>query len=320
MNDPRDENAAKRLARSHAWPRGCRLRDVFVQRVRIADLEMFAVGLVGSVGETQLFAAAADPRGFPVARARFELIERASILLARARRKTFALRDQRGALLRTVNASELFPIDPEPKIERTSLSNGVALHRSWTRACEAALAELVERDRVLRSFRGEFSPRKIPARIAALRAGYEVEAYAFGPASLAHRAVGLFLFPREPSDPLVYGFAAARDAKSALAGATREALQRLAFLHGEALPKSPPRAAATPDYHQAYYLYPPHRQKLRRWLARRGAGKRAPREIEAQFVDLTPPDLAGGLKIVRALSADALPLQFGGRHLVHPIV
>jgi hypothetical protein len=229
----------------------------------------------------------------------------------------------------------VFPRDPKPDRTRVALSNGVALHDSWSHATRAALCELVERDRVLRSFEGGQAPVPVAVRdrklARALRREYRVQAYAFEATgqALEHRVAGLFLFPRQPEHPLVYGFGAAQNAEAALAKATSEALQRLAFLWGEALPSQLPEVSPTPDYHQEYYLYPPQHDVLRRWLSGKRSTVRG-RSIRlfdgeaVSFVDLTPRALKGKLFVVRAISARARVLRFGatrgGVAGVHPVV
>jgi hypothetical protein len=346
----RDARAARRrlaaLQRKFKLPRGCALSDTLLQRVRLGGLELYMVGLVSSVpGGSGVVGAAADRLGFPVECAFFELIERVSLWVARAAGKPLRMRDHAGAVVQTVAAAEVFPSDAAPSRIRASLSNGVALQRSWSAACDAARCELVERDRVLRSFRGEFAPIALPlpdrALAGALRKLYDLEAYAFAPAAqrVKHSVSGLFLFPRKSSYPLAYGFGAALDADAALAAATREALQRLAFLWDEVLPSEPPTAAPTPDYHQEYYLYPPHHAQLRRWLAGRarapvltGRRARAPvvtgraRSFDGEavwYADLTPPALRAELCVVRASSPRARALLFGhaprSKAPVHPV-
>jgi len=322
-----DRTAAKRrlasLQRTYPWPAGCSLQDTFLQRVVIGKLELFMVGLVASTPtQASVTGSAADSQGFPVDRAFFELLERMSIMRARGATEPLTLRDRYGARRGSRVVARVFPADAEPTRLRTSLSNGVALHESWPKACAAALCELVERDRVLRSFRGEFSPARATTNdrklARALHAHYEIEAYLFGPRrrKLQHAAAGVFLFPRRPSDPLAYGFAAALDTAAALAAASGEAQQRLAFLWGEAIPNSEPEAAPTPDYHQEHYLYPPHQPLLRAWLAGRWPKPNALRgEVfdgeRASFVDLTPITLRTKLAVAKASAASARKLRFG---------
>jgi hypothetical protein len=332
-----DETAARRrlkeLRASFGLPAPCAMQDVFLQRVQVGSLELWMVGLIATAPEnTTVTGAAASESGFPVDRAYFELLERASLLLARASRASLRVRDRAGALIGSRSASAVFPADKQPEFVRASLSNGVALHSTWAQACDAAHAELVERDRVLRSFAGEYAPRALPdvepTLARALEDLDEVRAYAFGPSrvKLRHVANGLFLFPRALTAPLVYGFGAAANPADALASAKREALQRLAFLWGEELPAAPPNAAPVPDYHQEFYLYPVHHAILREWLAgkpRRRRGKQTKRlqltttkdvfdSLDvAQFVDLTPIELAPKLHVAKAISRRARRLRFG---------
>lgn len=325
---PDEQSAERRLATlrtKYGLPDGCVLNDTFVQATKVGGLSLYMVGLVAAAPDgSSVTGAAADEHGFPVDRAFFELVERLSIFVARSRSDALPVCDARGNKRATRAASRVFPIDAHPESLRTSLSNGVALHASWPLACEAALCELVERDRVLRSFAGEYVPRSLALEddtlARALAAEYALEAYELGPnrKKLARVAIGLFLFPRRPVLPLVYGFGAARDRAGALASARREALQRLAFLWGEELPSTPPTAAPTPDYHQEFYLYPAHHAHLRDWLAggrmraRANAKAAPPFDLQpALFVDLSPPGVRGELAVAKALSSRARVLRFG---------
>jgi hypothetical protein len=327
-----DETSAHRrleeLQASHGLPAASKLQEVFLHRVKIGALDLCMAGLVAATsGAATVTGAAAAEHGFPIDRAFFELLERLSIFAARAAPEPLRICDRSGALKGTRAASLVFPPDKKPEALRASLSNGVALHSSWPLACASAQAELVERDRVLRSFAGEYTPTPLPdadAKLArALRADYEVSAYTFGPKrrKLEYVATGLFLFPRRESAPLVYGFGAATSGPAALGGARREALQRLAFLWGEELPTVPPAVAPLPDYHQEYYLYPAHHAILREWLAgkRRRARARSTKRAETnsvfdrdgRFVDLTMTGVRGGLVVAKAISSKARILRFG---------
>jgi hypothetical protein len=302
-------------------PDGVAVDGVFVERVRIGQLDLFMVGLTAALGAgVQALGSAAGPSDFPVDRAFFELLERISVLLVLPSGRELVLRDEHGARLGSCGVHEVFPADSEPERVRASLSNGVALHRTWEQACEAARAELVERDRVLRSFRGAGTPRPVAAYDTSLGAGlapdYELQTVAFDTEDreLEYRVRGVFLFPRMPAIPLAYGFAAARSEAAALTGAAREALQRLAFLFGEQLPHDPPEPSPTPDYHQEFYLVPAHHARLHDWLAgRRGTSAGGPtfNGPAVRFADLTPPSLTGRVAVARALSAEAAPLLFG---------
>jgi hypothetical protein len=336
-----DEHAAMRrlseLQLMHALPAGCALDESYFEHVTVGGLSLFSVGLLGH-GSTQsnVTGAAADREGFPVDRAFFEFIERLSLFSARSQTQPFLIRDPHGNVIGQRAVGRVFQRDRSPHISRAALSNGVALHTSWSGACAAAVAELIERDRVLRWFRGDIVPTRrdyVDRRLSrALREQYEIEVFGFDPElhRLTHSAVGVFLFPRIPGTPLVYGFAARRDADTAQRAATREALQRLAFLWGEPLPASAPNATPTPDYHQDFYLYSTHGPRLRQWLHEgRQTRSTKPRAENAYFdgentvfIELTPSGLAAGLCVAKACSARAISLRFGrcGRQLPHPVV
>lgn len=318
------------LRRELPLPSGAELSDVFVEQATLGELCLSMVGLVAHVGAETITGSAADRAGFPVERAYFELVERVSLFTARAGGRMLALRDAKGVALELRSSARVFGRPREQATRVRSLSNGVAVQKSWAASCEAALAELVERDRVLRSFAGEQAPEAIAtdrALASALRAHYAIESYAFTPRGARHQVAGVFLFPRWQEAPLCVGFGAATERSSAVERAAREALQRLAFLWGEALPQVPPAIDATADGHQEYYLYPPHRAALRAWLmGERRDGTRActtaPFDGEqTRFVDLTPPELAGALYVAKAVSPRARQLRFGWRVGVvpHPI-
>jgi hypothetical protein len=342
LETAQDRSAAKRrlakLQRTYPLPPGCALQDTFLQRIVIGKLELFMVGLLANTPtQPSVTGSAADSQGYPVDRAFFELLERMSIMLARdTAAGSLRVRDPRGAAKGSRASDRVFPSDAKPDSLRTALSNGVALHESWPKACAAALCELVERDRVLRSFQGEFAPKRLEnvdrKLLRALGPQYAIEAYEFGPArdtKLQHTAAGLFLFPRNATHPLAYGFAAALAPQAALAAASGEALQRLAFLWGEDIPSAAPAPTPTPDYHQEHYLYPPHQKLLRAWLAgkrpkRRASGGPAFDGEHTSFVDLTPTILQPLAAVAKAISRSAKRLRFGSpspgpRTPPHPI-
>jgi YcaO cyclodehydratase, ATP-ad Mg2+-binding len=340
---PSESAARERLAelgRLHPLPVQHALQEVFLQEVAVGALQLFMVGLVAAAGEGTVIGSAAGPHGFPVERAYFELLERACIALASARHEPLTLRDEQGATLGQREARAMFPPQRQGARRRLARSNGVALQRSWPLACASALDELVERDRILRSFAGEIAPHPLaepdPALSAALASHYRLQAHAFDPVypDLRHRVAGLFLFPRSPELPLVYGFGAGAGRAAALAAATREAVQRLAFLWGEELPAAAPEPAPVPDYHQDFYLYPPHHALLLAWLAGERvvatpAERRGARPFETHpvaFLDLTPAGALHGLCVAKAVAPRARPLRFGraagdlARSLPHPVV
>ncbi|MBX3211348.1 MAG: YcaO-like family protein [Labilithrix sp.] len=290
----------------------------------------------------------------PASRSWFELLERASVVEAlRAPKTEHELRTAAGVVVRTCAHGELFPESDDPTRWRPARSNGVAIHADWSRACQRALWELAERDRVLASWYGYTRPERIDgevAEVAGATASYEWSAWAFpeesraGSFSRGLEVVGVFGFPTRPAAPLALGFAARPDRRAAVDAATREAIQLLAFLWGEPIAEPAPRVEPTAmghlDFHQARSRHP----QLRAWLAgehvryvderphgaprRHGASAEASDAGEVLFADLTPAWLSGGPRVAKAVCTAAHRLVFGespfGAHLpaerrIHPI-
>jgi hypothetical protein len=352
------EQRVEELQQLYPLPDAWAIRDTFLQHVRIGALDLYMIGLVagrhdptsaaGTVLESAL-GSAAECAGYPVERAYFELLERVCILIARRATRPLIVRTVAGTELSQRTALRVFPTHAngaEPQ-QRLSLSNGVAVHTQWQHACATAQHELVERDRVLRAWRGHAAVTYVAphdeALARALSPHYRVHAVEFGAhtaghTGLAHRVVGYFLFPQTAAAPLAYGFSAARDLPTALAKAEREALQRLAFLWGEPLPDVAPTPAPTPDFHQEHYLYPAHHARLHAWLEG-GHRTESAMNVRVQkrhvtpsydgeltlYVDLTPETMRDRVAVVKAMSPHARQLRFGSArdprvHPPHPIV
>jgi hypothetical protein len=299
---------------------------VFSESVDIAGTRLHMYGfLTRDADGRRATGSAAALDAPPAARAYYELLERTSILEA-VHWESYRVFDSMGRPFGDVPREEVFPVDLQPTKLRYSYSNGVALRADWTAACRTAALELVERDRVLRSWYGEFPPRQVslapfdPPRV--LSEIFVFEAHAFDPPSLREQRLfvrGMFAFPTVPEAPLVYGFAASDCPRLALAGAARECLQRLAFLWGESVPDSPPSFEPTAEYHQEVFLQPSMRERLRAWLAGEHIdGPLSDRPVSppepTRFADLTPPALAGSLSVARALPTLELGLAFGRGH------
>jgi len=120
-------------------------------------------------------ASAAQINTPPVDRAFFELVERVSVLeiLTKMKRDKHRLhiRTAAGAMLREVIAESVFPEDTTPEKSRYSKSNGVATFSDFSGACDRASLELIERDRLLRSWFGGPIPQRPPDSI---HAGWEI--------------------------------------------------------------------------------------------------------------------------------------------------
>jgi hypothetical protein len=317
----------ERLRRLHPLGPGWNEPQVFIESVDLAGARVHLCGLVTQDQHTrQATGSAGALDEVPISRAYYELIERTSVLEAMVSgTQEYAVVDIEGRAVATAHSERVFPTTPDTAACVYSRSNGVAAGTSWREACLSAALELVERDRVLRSWYGELRPRAVSLRASmppgSLLSTHDFEGCAFdepeGSASAFVR--GVFAFPRTATLPLSYGFAAAQSEPRALTGALRECLQRLAFLWGEPLPERPPAFARTAEYHQEVYLQPVMHDRIRAWLAGElPAATLEPCEAHCEFpnrfVDLTPATLAGRLWVIRALPGRELPLVFGRGH------
>jgi hypothetical protein len=210
-----------------------------------------------------------------------------------------------------------FPISPEPERWVYGRSNGVALHADWSRACTAAAAELIERDRVLRSWVGEVVPELVSADLPRAE-GYEWVAARFPGDGL--EVAGVVGFPCRSDLPLVLGFGARPNMADAIEAASGEAIQQLAFLFGEPLPT---KAEGPPGgmLHLDTYQIQAHHPRLRGWLA--GAhrafwgGSSKPHPQPIRFLDLTPSWLpTDAFRVAKAVSEGTVPLVFGDAPIV----
>ena len=281
----------------------------------------------------------------PVMRARYELLERASIVEAiRSPAMPVEIRTAAGRHVRTCIPSELFLESNEPSRWRYARSNGVAIHRDWGSACERALWELAERDRILASWYGDIRPVPLDAPLTSCAgtSSYDWSAWVFPDTracafSRGIDVVGVFGFPTSPEAPLAMGFAARPGTGAALDDAMREAIQALAFLWGEPVPSSRPPLEPTAMGHLDYHQVRESHRVLQSWLAGDhvafGRGDAcSPVGVvgldAVLFADLTPSWLEGELRVAMALCPSARPLVFGdspfGAHVpadrrVHPI-
>lgn len=322
-------------------PEGWSAPEVVDDTIVAAGLELSRAG-VASVGPggLEVTGSAASRDGSARARAGFELLERIATVEALSRiEATWPAISPSGAPVGEVAAADAFPSNDPSDGWRFARSNGVALHAGWAEACVHARAELAERDRVLSSWYGQIAPIAIdaPDDLRALE-GYEWRACVLpavsGSWSEDVTVACLIGFPLAPANPLALGYGAALAVEAAVAKATQEALQSLAFLWGESIPETAPSVAPAALGHLEHWLYPGHHARLRAWLDGEHARFRrhAPTRDgsgDVRFLDLTPEWLACGLRVAKAVCAAAEPLAFGvapfSAHLpeelrVHPIV
>jgi ribosomal protein S12 methylthiotransferase accessory factor YcaO len=303
------------------------------------SVELCGLATVGD-GET-VTGSAGEVGELPLARAYFELLERTSVVEAMKSSNHLRLLNPDAGHMRAAYAHEIFRGSNDPTF-RYARSNGVAGASSWPAACSAARWELIERDRILRSWYGQTRPVRCQdlslSSLAGLDSFYECQAFSFPGVSAPYpgEVVGVFAFPKIADAPLSYGFAAEPDTARAIRKASRECVQRIGFLWGEEVSASEPAFVPNAEYHQEYYLRPCMHDALRAWLD--GDHFRLPCEIEPrsgevrpeEFVDVTPQHLQGDFFVAKVLPGDELELGFGHGHprvraplapnfLVHPI-
>jgi hypothetical protein len=338
------EAALTTLAAKHPLPDGWSRSEAVLDRFVADGLEVHRAGLCATVRGEEVNGAAVAVDGSPVARAWFELLERASTLEAmRNQTPELDLWTADGAPCGACAHDAVFPESSDPASFRYARSNGVAAHLDWPTACRRALWELAERDRVLRSWFGEIAPQRLELwhrrPLFERTRSYTWRAYRFpaeGHAAWSEgiEVVGLYGFPMERSAPLIFGYGARPALHDAFSSAVDEATQLLGFLWGEAIPEHEPALVPAAVYHLERFLVRDNYALLERWLNGEHLRFRAcvgttdkSSDASARFVDLTPRGTTS-FKVAKALSAAALPLIFGvgpvGSHLpsdlrVHPI-
>ena len=320
------------LLRKYPLPKGWSRPELFEDRLELNGITLELRGLHSQNESGQIVTGSAVERDLvPLNRAFFELVERVSIVEAEASvKQKYPALDITESPLGVRSHTHVFPENPEPELWRLSRSNGVAIHTDWKRACEAASFELIERDRLLRSWFGEFSPKPWSGSTMprALEKYYDFEYYLFhSPAGERDVvAAGVFGFPKEAGLGRVYGSAARATAPEAFEAASRECLQGLGFMWKEALPKTAPAFSPTSDFHQESFLLESGLVRIRHWLQGGHTLLRGiPAKNQFEFFDLTPPTLRGKLCVVKAVDSTIIPLIFGkapGRELdnrwLHP--
>jgi hypothetical protein len=306
------------VARLQALGLGC--PEIFDGTALAAGLPIRLAGIAVRHGAETITGSAGSLVDDPFPRAAAEFVERLSLLATISRgRKLVPFYDERRRELGVLPGSTVFPTSPDETSHRWARSNGVALGSTWTDAARRARFELVERDRVLRSWFGEGAPELLPdigtLVPAVLHEHYDVRAYSFAEGKNDTSVAGVFAFPRGRC-PLVYGFGGRDSLRVALGVAVGELVQRLGFLFDEPTPTDPPSPSPTPDFHQDYYLFEGHHEKLKKWLSGAHTLSRCVLDVpdnaaEPVYVDVST---ANGPIVVKALPSGHVPLAFGVGH------
>ncbi len=268
---------------------------------------------------------AAATSGDVAARGHGELRERAAIIDAlRVPTDTVTLVDREHRTRTVADWATVYPESPTPGHWGYSKSNGVALSTTWSGACDRAATELIERDRVLRSWfglPGAPSRRTLSTRDSGRLPGYEWKYLELVDEGSETHVVVVVGFPQVEGLPLVRGFGAGASAREAAERADQECLQSIGFLGASDVPEDEPAVAPNPTYHLDAYLWPGAVVSLRRWMdpstdaLRRPAVRRELLRREAiAYVDITPKPLEGAAFVAKAVCVDAVPLVFGDSH------
>lgn len=310
------------LQRDFPLPPGWEIDDHYSDAVEIGSARLQAEGLIAvhARSDRNATGSAVHWESAPLDRAYFELLERTSILDALTREQTsWDAEEWDGRVARAFQEHELFPKSPTPALWAYSKSNGIALHTSREEACRKARLELVERDRILRSWIGLLPPEPMPLPTLPLlrQLGdiYSFELRRFGHGQPAVAAC--FAFPKVPEAPFICGFGAEETIDVAALKALEECVQRMGFLWGEEIPSSDPPFEPTADYHQEVFLTGDGMERVKCWLA---GAHRLPEGNGADFgtgpllfSDLSPPHLKGRVWVMKAVGPDYYPLTFGKR-------
>lgn len=300
------DGLAERFPLSSSWSKP----EVFQEDLMLGrdSIRMFGVMTRHSSGET-VVGSAAEIGNTPYERGYFELIERASIF--------------------EFMQSECAEHKESSLFWRPAKSNGVALHTIQEQARLSAVLELVERDRILRTWFGEHPPQKIQDSrfqiLSSIEKDYDIQVYRFtnsaDPLSDIE-VLGMFGFPKS-TRPILFGFGAGFSMMQAFDRAYREFIQRLGFLWDEEF-SDDIQFSPTPEYHLGVHHHPRNKNALMAWLsgahqglarfhdaAKRQKGGRA---TSVEYQDITPLHFQGKLFVVKATDESRMPLVFGRGH------
>lgn len=296
--------------------------EVFTEEFTLENFSTEVVGLASENDSGQsVVGSSMGSDGKVIDIAYYELIERISIMeVLNERPHKFNIVNS--DLLQTaeyIDFDVAYPANEEIDY-KFSLSNGTSFHTDKSLACENAKYELFERDLILRSWFGHYTPQEIvladynvvnPCPKSFEMKAYSIE-YAEGPFEIY--ACFFCFYPQDNSRPIVYGSGASYNKLLALQKAQDEAFQRLPFLWDEEISQKSPAFSPTPDYHQEFYIRQSNKKLLASWLSGRHKGRSTLHHKvspEVYYIDITPSYLKDKAYVIKALSSHTLPLIFG---------
>lgn len=269
----------------------------------------------------------------------FELIERISLVekIKADSSTTYSSYLFDGNPSKSYLQKELFPKSPSKDFEFAK-SNGVATHTDIIEARSRTAFELIERERIIKSWYLKAPPKCLDISNEFSK-GF-VDRFQFIEGDFGSSDVdglgsiytsGVFLFPKKKENIAIYGFGAGLSNSDAKAKAAREAIQRLGFLWEEEPLDSAPSFSPSPSYHQEYFLQKNQEKYLKEWISlehNKPINLPKASKIVIDYVDLTLENFIDSYT-VRAYCSDLMPLVFGKWYhnkfevsdskLIHPV-
>lgn len=307
--------------------------EIYSEEFKFNELTLNLVGLsTFNKNDTLVTSSATAIRSFPIERAFFELIERTSIIEAENKKNSiFQSYKKNGQMVASKTHKEVFLSESNPEVSQYSKSNGVAVQLTQEKAIQNSLNELVERDKIIRSWFGENKPLKIIPIFnyyekikKELNKDYTISSYIFKSPLTEQttyldkiNVVGTFGFPKDENRPLLLGFGASENLQMAITHSLDECLQRLGFLWDESISPVLPEFSPSALYHQEYFLRKEGIEKIKKWLKGQHAHGQFNKSIFQEdndlvtFIDITPEHLTDKLKVMKAQSGHHVPLIFG---------
>lgn len=128
----------------------------YYEQVIVKGIKLETVGIAAYDEKGQMATgSAAEVRNIPIDRSYFELIERTSYLdFVQELPGSCLVLDEKGNEQEHLASSVVFPLSPQPTQWNYARSNGLAVHKTYSQACNRARMELIERNAMLCSWYG----------------------------------------------------------------------------------------------------------------------------------------------------------------------